>query len=228
MTHGGNLLILSRNQECPIVQSSSQKMLVTPIVQASFDWSDFPILQQHAHPDLLLKEAALEDSLYYKNTTTEPVFDSTWTDSSSDSSSIDDLSSVSSDVTSSHHEALSDFASSSSKTRKSVSFSESNSVRTYSRIVGDHPFCHALPLALGWDFVESQEPSSVDSPFSSRQTIPRRWNYYERRNLLRNVAGISEAELNQAESDHQHRRPSTSYSLHHVPTAKELLAVSSC
>jgi hypothetical protein len=162
------------------------KLSVTPSsTSATFDWSDFPLVHQH-NPDVVF----------------EPC--ETWNKPSHERTLSSSCSSVDSEISSS--------STLSSKSCKCVSFAPFVQVREYAVVVGDHPFCQALPLSLDWKYTEEQ---SVDYSSQSRRHGPQlRLTYYERRNILR-VAGYTEADLRQAER----QQVQESSPLRHIPTA---------
>jgi hypothetical protein len=83
---------------------------------------------------------------------------------------------------------------------KSVSFGQYLEVREHALTIGDHPFCRdSLPLSLAWEHGETER---MDLECYEAQRLPRRrsgndmkLSYYERKNLLRNIAGMTEADL---------------------------------
>jgi hypothetical protein len=92
-----------------------------------------------------------------------------------------------------------DRSSSSLSTQKSVRFGEC-AVRSYSQVLGDHPYCSmGCPLQLGWEY-ESLKSLTVDDYETSRRggrLHPRalRMTWEERRNILREY---SDGELRRA------------------------------
>jgi hypothetical protein len=90
-------------------------------------------------------------------------------------------------------------SSSSLSTHKSVRFGEC-AVRSYSQVLGDHPYCSkGCPLQLGWEY-ESLESLTIDDYETSRrggQLHPRslRMTWEERRTILREY---SDGELRRA------------------------------
>lgn len=83
---------------------------------------------------------------------------------------------------------------------KSVSFNQFLEVREHAVTIGDHPFCRdSLPLSLAWEHGETER---MDLDCYEAERLPRRrsgndmkLSYYERKNLLRNIAGMTEADL---------------------------------
>ena len=86
---------------------------------------------------------------------------------------------------------------------KKVSFSNILQIRTHEVILGDHPFCRGgMALQLGWGHGESDELLNLDVHEELR--VPRRMGelyltFYERRERLQEMTGMTGAELLQAE-----------------------------
>ena len=82
---------------------------------------------------------------------------------------------------------------------KSVSFSDELLIRTHCVVLGDSPCCPMLPIQLDWSY--DMETLDLDEFESSRTTIrrrkrgPRKLLFYERSELLQDVAGYSPKEL---------------------------------
>lgn len=151
------------------------KLSVTPSTSlATFDWSDFPLVHQHA-PDVVFESSI-------SSCCEKPSLQRTLSSS---------FSSVTSDTSSSSSSTLSSL-----KSSKCVSFAPSVQVREYAIVVGDHPSCQALPLSLDWK--HSEERLQEYASQSRRHGPQLRLTYYERRNILR-TAGYTEADLQKAE-----------------------------
>jgi len=110
--------------------------------------------------------------------------------------------------------------------KKKVSFSNLE-IREYSVVFGDHPSCANLPLTLGWGHSE-EEIIDLNAWEQSRAGYRRhghelRLTYFERKNVLKRVGGMSESDL----VGHQHHRSSgdrihVNSPLRHVPTTRTL------
>jgi hypothetical protein len=154
-----------------------------PCESISFDWSDFPVVQQQ---DAIVQFPSC------------PPIDVDVRKQLQDESSTYELSSCASD---------SDLSLTSSSTasnnNKRVSFSNTLRIRTHSIVVGDHPCCPILALELGWEYNDDIEVAAlkeIREQDKHRQKI-RRWSYMERKNLLRRVSsGIAYSENNQERS----------------------------
>jgi hypothetical protein len=93
--------------------------------------------------------------------------------------------------------------------RRSVTFGPIQ-IREYERIVGDHPDTRVgVPLSIGWAFYE-RKPISIDRHEEDRANRERlvgkrnlRMTSVTRRNILLNVFGIPEEELQRAEKEVQ-------------------------
>mmetsp|Transcript_20977 Transcript_20977/g.25975 ORF Transcript_20977/g.25975 Transcript_20977/m.25975 type:complete len:156 (-) Transcript_20977:105-572(-) len=88
-------------------------------------------------------------------------------------------------------------------TKRSVSFSKLE-IREHAIIVGDHPSCTSgLPLSLGWKHspdstvMEIDEYETIRGPRKTGELL--KLNHFERKNLLKKVAGLNETELKKAE-----------------------------
>jgi len=87
--------------------------------------------------------------------------------------------------------------------RKNVSFS-SVEIREHSVIVGDHPCCTSgLPVSLGWGHSRENTVLNVDDYEDMRpprrSTDEMKTTYFQRKNLLKRVAGMTEVDLARAE-----------------------------
>lgn len=85
---------------------------------------------------------------------------------------------------------------------KIVSFSRFLEIREHSVTVGDHPCCDTLPLTLDWKHAPSNQIPFDD--FESERALQRRpsrqlrLSYFERRDILRRIAGLTETDLMQS------------------------------
>jgi hypothetical protein len=139
-----------------------------PCESASFDWSDFPIIQ---HDSFFPSPMATE----YQNT--------------SDSGMEDALSTASSD---------SDLLMASTKPSNSrrVQFSTTLEVRTHSIVLGDHPLCSALPVELGWEYDDADcIDLGLYELNKFYYGGVRRRSYMERKYLLQEFIGEHELQL---------------------------------
>ena len=174
------------------------KLSVTPSApQATFSWTDFPILQQY-NPELVFEPCC--------DSKQEASYDSPFSSISPTHSHSSSFSSTFSADDSLISTACSEKQSSS---LKRVSFAPAIQVREYAVIIGDHPSCDALPLTLDWKHSETQQRD-----YESKPRHATRLTFNERKNLLRTM-GISEDEM--AQHNHHQR-----YSLRHVPTSSKL------
>jgi hypothetical protein len=84
--------------------------------------------------------------------------------------------------------------------KKSVSFNRYLEVREHALTIGDHPLCRdSLPLSLAWEHGETEV---MDLNCFEEQRLPHRRSgsdmrltYFERKNLLRRIAGMTEADM---------------------------------
>merc|ERR1712227_970945 len=108
-------------------------------------------------------------------------------------------------------------SSSSSSSLKRVSFSEIIQVRTHNIVLGEHPCCAQLALELGWehdgegrkvDLNQHESAKSaleVHTPTGHRRRYrieSRRLSYFERKALLKEVAGMTDEEIRQTTLRH--------------------------
>jgi hypothetical protein len=161
----------------------------------SFDWSDFPVIQQHdvnVHfPSYPPVDAEVQKPIAIKPSHPE------------DESSTADLFSCTSD---------SDFSSTSStkSSSKRVSFSISLQIRTHSIVLGDHPCCRSLPLELGWEYDDTELVNmEIHEQHKPCYNTCRRRSYMERKNLLKRVSGMTDGEIRDQSNHMRHSAPSS-------------------
>jgi hypothetical protein len=161
----------------------------------SFDWSDFPVIQQH-DVNVHFPSYPLADAEVQKPTASKPLYleyESSATDLYS-CTSDSDLSSASSTKSSS----------------KRVSFSSSLQIRTHSIVLGDHPFCRSLALELGWEYDDTELVNmEIHEQHKPGYNTCRRRSYIERKNLLRRVSGMTESEIRDQSNHMRHSAPSS-------------------
>lgn len=134
-----------------------------PCESISFNWSDFPIIQQHSYCQIPSQHLALNKSCQYPPEIIMPT------------SSSSDLSTSSTDTNFSTIPTNS----------KRVSFSTSLEVRTHSIVLGDHPCCRSLPVELGWDYADTEFVDIDSHELNKMYYGPvRRRSYLERKSLL--------------------------------------------
>jgi hypothetical protein len=144
-----------------------------PCESASFDWSDFPIIQHDSFFPSPMTTA-------YQNTSDSGMEDATST-SSSDSDLL--------------------MASTKPSNSRRVQFSTTLEVRTHSIVLGDHPLCSALPVELGWEYDDTERIDlGLYELNKFYYGGVRRRSYMERKYLLQEFIGEcelqSEAQLN--------------------------------
>ena len=88
------------------------------------------------------------------------------------------------------------------KSKKTVSFS-TLTIQEHSIVVGDHPCAMTLPIALGW---QHAHPLTMRLDAYEQLRAPRRRRgtelcmpYYEKKNILRRISGMSEVDIRKAE-----------------------------
>mmetsp|Transcript_22728 Transcript_22728/g.37619 ORF Transcript_22728/g.37619 Transcript_22728/m.37619 type:complete len:197 (-) Transcript_22728:149-739(-) len=92
--------------------------------------------------------------------------------------------------------------------KKSVSFNQFLEIREHALTIGDHPLCRdALPLSLAWEHGETElmelnQYEEVRSGFR-RSGNQMKLSYYERKNMLRKIAGMTEADMRDHQRMHQ-------------------------
>lgn len=89
------------------------------------------------------------------------------------------------------------------KPKKSVNFSHLE-IRKHSVVVGDHPFSKRLPISLSWEHAEETDIVDIETFERSRVGERRhrrqlRMSYYERKHVLKKVAGMTESQIVRAE-----------------------------
>jgi len=189
----------------------------------SFDWSDFPCVRQFNpddeefvnfssnttitrrafEPRRALEHKLSDNDLYESSYQRLPSLAETFGSSLSSIDSTCSSSSTSSDV---------DDLCSDTTTRR-VSFAPRVEVREYDIVIGDHPSCDLLPLSLGWTYSDT---TFQDYTCEQTRRRPMKLTYLQRKNLLRQVGGYSEEEL-QSSPKNDCRN-----TLHHVPTTTQL------
>jgi hypothetical protein len=150
----------------------------------SFDWSDFPIVQQQAvfeHFSFRSPHTPYDDD---NMAVTRPTM------SRRDDLSTTSFNSLLSTSTSSSTDSLSN----SNHSGRRVKFSHNIKVRTHTIVLGDHPCCKSLPLELGWDYDESEV--ALNEPHRRRRNgAARRRPYLERKAMLKSISGMTDAEI---------------------------------
>jgi hypothetical protein len=164
----------------------------------SFDWSDFPIVQQQ---DVHFEQRS---SCYFDMEKPSRHYHHV---PSCDSDSDLSLSTKSST------------SSSSSSSSKRVAFSNSLEIRTHSIVLGDHPCCKSLPIELGWDYDETQRIDLEAHEQYKQYGIIRRRSYLERKNLLRRF--LAATELEQASNNLHHSAPTIAHNLCDMMTVEQ-------
>mmetsp|Transcript_10423 Transcript_10423/g.15408 ORF Transcript_10423/g.15408 Transcript_10423/m.15408 type:complete len:195 (-) Transcript_10423:182-766(-) len=106
---------------------------------------------------------------------------------------------------------------------KSVSFSVIK-IREHSVVIGDHPCSSGLPLSLGWEHAPEDLVVDLDDFEQIREDRRRhgsemRMTYFQRKNLLKRVAGLTETDIVRAERGQMQRCP-MGKPLHHAPSTR--------
>ena len=149
----------------------TQFAIEPPSIEASYSWSDFPVVVEHC-----------EANFYSSRRTPSPF----------------ELELESPEFRTEQQQEKK-ISRSSSQNSKRVSFSSSLEIRTHSLTLGDHPFCSALPLQLGWEY-DDTELVNLDmyEQHKAFRGKVNRLTYLERKNLLKRVSGMSDRELEEA------------------------------
>jgi hypothetical protein len=187
-----------------------------------FDWSDFPVVRQQAAFDDVPSCAPLMANEDYASTScgggagdiglspsSSPPFNSLR--SASTKSSVMPNSSSSSSSNNNNNQ------------RRRVSFADNIQVRTHSIVLGDHPCCTLLPLTLGWEYNDETTTglSLRNAGYSSQErqhqhcrgpTIRRR-TYLERKDILKRVSGMTDAEIKHIVTTNLHAMVTISHNL---------------
>jgi hypothetical protein len=138
---------------------------------ASFDWSDFPILQRDSF--FPPSHSPINDEISKSIPVMTPEAFST--------SSLDSDFSIAS--------------SRSSESNKQVKFSTTLEIRTHSIVLGNHPCCRSLPVELGWEYddIECIDLEVHELNKAYHRGVRRR-SYLERKSLLKCFLGDLEVQ----------------------------------
>ena len=149
-----------------------------PSIETSFSWSDFPVVVENC-----------EANFYSSRRTPSPF----------------ELELKSSESSSQQQQQEKKISRSASQNSKRVSFSASLEIRTHSLTLGDHPFCSALPLQLGWEY-DDTELVNLDmyEQHKAFRGKVNRLTYLERKNLLKRVSGMSDQDIQEASPSMYH------------------------
>ena len=198
-------------------------ILVIPPILAleTFDWSDFPVVQRDPIYESSCTSCGItvnhlsdngDDSCSSENENNNQKA----LHSNEDDDSLPDLNSIGSDesdlsvttntVTSSDSAVTTHL---SDNHNKRVTFAEHVHIRRHSLVIGDHPCCSQLALELSWEhdggewaLLEEQREDGT----GRRHTNTRRRSYLERKNLLKDIGGMTDAEIR--ETTLRHAAPS--------------------
>lgn len=92
--------------------------------------------------------------------------------------------------------------------KKSVSFNSCLEVREHALTIGDHPFCKdSLPLSLAWEHADTEQ-FDLNNYEEQRSAYRRSGNdmkltFFERKNMLRNIAGMTESQMRAHQRMHE-------------------------
>mmetsp|Transcript_78324 Transcript_78324/g.108853 ORF Transcript_78324/g.108853 Transcript_78324/m.108853 type:complete len:238 (-) Transcript_78324:56-769(-) len=171
----------------------------------SFDWSDFPVIQQ--------------EDVYGGSFPTPSPSASAMFSSSSRTTSFDSSCGVgSSTCSSTASDSDTEMEEVNARTRK-VTFASKIQVRTHTIVLGDHPCCDSLPLELGWEYNDGEVSAAATEAAATkyytsrtrRRSAARRRSYLERKELLQRVSGMTDDDIKQlVGSQHDGLRHSTS------------------
>lgn len=175
-----------------------------PVISAmsTFAWSDFPVVQR--------------DPLYESSTCTSSCCcnkkEKTWPQHDKNGppellpvcSSESDFSSDSTVMTTTDSSSAFTSSSSSSSPIKRVSFSDQVHVQRHSIVLGSHPSCPQLALELGWEHDEGEwvPLGATDDAARRRHTNIRRRSYFERKQLLKDIGGLTDEEIRKTTLQH--------------------------
>uniref|UniRef100_A0A6S9ADH0 Uncharacterized protein n=1 Tax=Ditylum brightwellii TaxID=49249 RepID=A0A6S9ADH0_9STRA len=167
----------------------------------SFDWSDFPLIGECLSDDEMM--VTVEQSKAH-TVPAEPVHR---------------LSSIGSTQPCEKQR---------NRKAKSVSFSAIK-IREHSVVIGDHPCSSGLALSLGWEHAPEDLVVDLDDfehirEYHRRHGSEMRMTYFQRKNLLKRVAGLTETDIVRAERGQMMRCP-VGKPLHHVSSTRFLQLV---
>jgi len=190
----------------------------------TFDWSDFPVVQRDDVSVHLLRNDSGNDSCSsHKDESTQKALHS----KSHDHESLPELSSIGSDesdvsvtntVSTSGEDdevdAVAGVTTHSSTTtttssKRAVTFADHVHIRRHSLVIGDHPCCSQLALELSWEHDEGEWArldEHREDGTGRRHTNTRRRPYLERKNLLKEIGGMTDEEIR--ETTLRHAAPS--------------------
>ena len=178
----------------PAITITSTTTLANASEFVSFDWSDFPLLGCDMN--------GLNEKFVTVTSATSAVV--TVVDDKSTTTSSSPLPTP---VVAEEESSQTREKGTKKKHTKKVSWDEHLDVRAYSLVVGDHPCCRdALPIQLGWDYVDESDHSLSDLEQeqhlrrllrfnATTKYQPKRLSYMERKHLLQHVSGWTEQDL---------------------------------
>lgn len=206
------MTLSSLSNDCPVLNISYE---TRQDEISNISWSDFPLVGDHFH----FKENPLElnPGVIHKHESAIQVIPPstilTTSVSWSDFPPVGDGSNIGqADHATGTHSSLcfssgncsdefcNDRSLSQKTHRKSVSFNKFLEVRQHALTIGDHPSCRdSLPISLAWEHADTML-MDLDGFEAQREGFRRNGNemklsYYERKNMLRNISGLSEADM---------------------------------
>ena len=202
--------------------------VIPPTILAleTFDWSDFPVVQRDPIDSgvavhLLRHDGGNESCSSHKN---DESNQKALHSMSHDHESHPELSSLGSDEsdvsvtntlsTSVDDEAVTTYSTTNNNNnntdnKRAVTFANHVHIRRHSLVIGDHPCCSQLALELSWEHDEGEWARLDDhreEGTGRRHTNTRRRSYLERKNLLKDIGGMTDAEIR--ETTLRHAAPS--------------------
>lgn len=176
-----------------------------PLEMTSFDWSDFPIVQRDSIENL---SSCFDGEMQIGDRKNQGNDQEEEQESLPDQYSIcscDSSLSVATITEPTKDSSSSSSSSSSSTDVKRVTFAEHVHVQRHGLVVGDHPCCSQLALELSWEHDDGQWEPLMNEEVGihrRRHTNTRRRSYFERKNLLKSVGGMTDDEIRQTTLKH--------------------------
>jgi len=168
-----------------VIEKANETILISPPSalswESSISWSDFPIIERGCENGPSRENKTFCQSPSFTSASSTASTSSTMSMSEDDAICLDVLKPR-------------------RKLRKTVSFNKDLEIRQHALTIGDHPLCRdSLPISLAWEHGDTML-MDLDGFEAQRQGLRRsrsemKLSYFERKNMLRNVSGFTEADM---------------------------------